>query len=149
MPESRNILVVSRAIIREDDRILTLQRSQSDTRNPGLWEFPGGKIDEGENVIDGLTREVYEETGLTIKPLSSIAHVESEIIGTGKYAGRLYVSLFYAAQRIGGDLTLSSEHGLAQWERPEQASQLRLTTESRLALASLRSAGIIKSRPLA
>ena len=92
---------------------------------------------------------MYEETGLTIKPLSSIAHVESEVISTGKYAGRLYVSLFYAAQRIGGDLTLSSEHGLAQWERPEQASQLRLTTESRLALASLRSAGIIKSRPLA
>ena len=149
MSESRNILVVSRAIICEDDHILTLQRSQSDTRNPGLWEFPGGKIDEGENVIDGLTREVYEETGLTIKPLSSIAHVESEIIGTGKYAGHLYVSLFYAAQRIGGDLTLSSEHGLAQWERPEQASQLRLTTESRLALASLCSAGIIKSRPLA
>lgn len=56
MSESRNILVVSRAIICEDDHILTLQRSQSDTRNPSLWEFPGGKIDEGENVIDGLTR---------------------------------------------------------------------------------------------
>ena len=135
------------AIIKKESKILATQRGSGEFQ--GGWEFPGGKIDEGENVIDGLTREVYEETGLTIKPLSSIAHVESEIIGTGKYAGRLYVSLFYAAQRIGGDLTLSSEHGLAQWERPEQASQLRLTTESRLALASLRSAGIIKRRPLA
>ena len=120
-----------------------LQRSESDSYNPGLWEFPGGKIDAGEEFADGLAREVKEETGLTISLPSSLAHIESELISKGKYAGRLYVALFYVAQNAGDDLILSNEHIDARWENPQYLSTFTFTPESKLALQAFRSTGII------
>lgn len=38
-------------------------------RGRGTWSLPGGKLQSGERVIDGLLREVREETGLEVKPL--------------------------------------------------------------------------------
>lgn len=136
MPENANTLLTTRAIINDEDRILLLRRSRHDSHNPGLWEFPGGKIDAGEEIADGLMREVHEETGLLIGELSNIAHIESELIRKGKYEGRLYLALFYAIQKIGGNLTLSDEHEATSWETLQGAEKLDLTHESRRALAS-------------
>lgn len=143
MSEVATTLLVNRAIISDQNRILLLRRTKDDSYNPGLWEFPGGKVDAGEEIKTALEREVFEETGLTIGNISSIAHVESELITKGKYNGRLYVSLFYAAQRLGGELTLSGEHSDAQWEDPRLASARELTGESKRAIHSLYRLGII------
>lgn len=143
MSEIANILLVNRAIITDNDRILLLQRARDDSYNAGLWEFPGGKIDADEEPEDGLIREVFEETGLIVSVSSSVAHVETELIRSGKYEGRLYVALFYAVQRLGGDLTLSNEHGAAQWEKPTLATSYDLTLASRRALISLHKIGAI------
>ena len=143
MSEIANVLLVNRAIITDNDRILLLQRSRDDSHNAGLWEFPGGKIDADEEPEDGLVREVFEETGLIVSTSSSIAHIETELIKSGRYKGRLYVALFYAAQRISGDLTLSNEHSVAQWEKPALATSYDLTLASRRALISLRKIGVI------
>lgn len=134
MSEIAATLLVSRAIVSENSRILLLQRSHDDSYNPGLWEFPGGKVDPGEVIEQALVREVYEETGLLVKASSSIAHVENELIEYGKYSGRLYVALFYAAQRLGGDLMLSREHDTARWYYPRTALNLDLAPESKRAL---------------
>lgn len=136
-------LIVGRAIIQEGNSILMLQRSETDTHNPGLWEFPGGKIDANEELVDGLIREVKEETGLTISSPSSLAHVGSELISEGKYAGRLYVALFYVAQIADGDLIISDEHIDARWESPQYANTFAFTLESRLALQAFNNIGII------
>jgi len=50
-------------IVRDaEGRILLEQR-----RDCGLWGLPGGRIEPGESIIDAATREVHEETGLTIR----------------------------------------------------------------------------------
>lgn len=59
-------LLVTAAIIRCNDHIL-LTRRPSHTRLGGLWEFPGGKLDEGESPQQGLQREIIEELGITIR----------------------------------------------------------------------------------
>lgn len=143
MSEIANILLVNRAIITNQERVLLVRRADNDPHNGGLWEFPGGKVDAGEENKAGLIREVFEETGLNIEISSSMAHVESELIKKGRYKGKLYVALFYAAQRLGGELNLSSEHSFAQWETPESVTDFELTSESRRAVESMRSAGII------
>ncbi len=44
---------------------LLIQRRQDERNFPGLWAFPGGKVELGETFIDAMVRELYEETGLT------------------------------------------------------------------------------------
>lgn len=55
------LLYVTAAIIKDDDdRVLVCEKSN------GLWEFPGGKMDEGEYLEDCLIREIREELALDI-----------------------------------------------------------------------------------
>ncbi|MFN8016113.1 MAG: NUDIX hydrolase [Acidimicrobiia bacterium] len=61
----KNRLVVS-AVICAEDKVLVVRRAKEDTY-PGLWEFPGGGVDEiGESVVQALRREVLEETGISL-----------------------------------------------------------------------------------
>ena len=56
-------IVVVAAIIRRENKVL-LGRRPDHKRHGGLWEFPGGKIDEGETEADAVTRELLEEFGV-------------------------------------------------------------------------------------
>lgn len=60
----------------DDGRILIAKRSQT-AHQGGLWEFPGGKVDAGENVLEALTRELQEELAIEVissEPLIQIRH---------------------------------------------------------------------------
>ncbi|MGA3165583.1 MAG: (deoxy)nucleoside triphosphate pyrophosphohydrolase [Terriglobia bacterium] len=62
MTEPKPILVTA-GIIRSDDRVLICQRHHSDAY--GLqWEFPGGKVEEGEEMKTSLRRELAEELAI-------------------------------------------------------------------------------------
>jgi 8-oxo-dGTP pyrophosphatase MutT (NUDIX family) len=56
-------LVVARAVVSRDDRVLLVRRAKWDTM-PGTWELPGGKVDAGESITAAVARELEEETGL-------------------------------------------------------------------------------------
>jgi len=60
------LLVVAVALIDADDRVLIAQRPEGKAM-AGLWEFPGGKIDQGERPEAALIRELAEELGITVK----------------------------------------------------------------------------------
>lgn len=71
----KRILVVA-AVIRREGKILIAQRPL-DKHQGGLWEFPGGKVEEGEPVEHALVRELQEELGITprrFRPLIRITH---------------------------------------------------------------------------
>ena len=61
------VLVSAAALIDPDGRILIAQRP-ADKKMPGLWEFPGGKVQDGELPEVALTRELQEELALEICP---------------------------------------------------------------------------------
>lgn len=50
------------AITRREDKILLVQIAPPFAES-GKWNFPGGVIEDGEDIYTGLTREVFEETG--------------------------------------------------------------------------------------
>ena len=57
--------VVGSALIESDEGLLLVQNRRRDGRVD--WSPPGGVIDEGETILEGLAREVEEETGLVVK----------------------------------------------------------------------------------
>ena len=60
------LVVVAVAFIDADDRVLIAQRPEGKAL-AGLWEFPGGKIDQGERPEAALIRELQEELGIAVK----------------------------------------------------------------------------------
>ena len=58
------------------DKFLIVKRKASSKIHPGLWVFPGGKLNHGEDIFSALKREVKEETNLDIKILKKISEYE-------------------------------------------------------------------------
>lgn len=62
----KTVLVVACALIDVDNRVLITQRPEGKAM-AGLWEFPGGKVEDGELPEDAIIREMREELGVTIQ----------------------------------------------------------------------------------
>lgn len=73
---SMRVHVAVAVIIGKDGRILIAKRPD-DVHQGGLWEFPGGKVEQGENLEVALKRELVEELGIELQacePLLEIHH---------------------------------------------------------------------------
>ena len=62
-----NRLHVAAAVIRGDDGRVLIAKRADDKHQGGLWEFPGGKVEEGEAIADALARELREELGIAVR----------------------------------------------------------------------------------
>ena len=65
----KTVLVAAAALLDDRGRVLLAQRPASKSM-AGLWEFPGGKVDEGETLEAALLRELAEELGIQVDPAS-------------------------------------------------------------------------------
>ena len=61
------VLVAAAAIVDPEGRLL-LQQCPPHKPNAGMWEFPGGKVEIGENPRLALRREIAEELGIELEP---------------------------------------------------------------------------------
>ena len=109
-------LVVACALIDADNRVLIAQRPANKAM-AGLWEFPGGKVNDGERPEDALIRELTEELGITVReaclaPLTFASHT---------YADFHLLMPLYICRRWEGTVT-AKEHQALAWVR---ANKLR------------------------
>jgi len=95
MPEAKPILVTA-GIIVKDDRILICQRHRSDAY--GLqWEFPGGKVRDGEGLKESLRRELAEELAIE-------AEIGREVFRLRhRYPDRYVEVVFYSVASFHGE----------------------------------------------
>ena len=82
------------AVIEKDGRFL-LTRRQPGVHLEGMWEFPGGKIDEGESHAHALRREIREELGADVE----VGGLVFEI--THEYPERTIALYFYECTLVG------------------------------------------------
>lgn len=132
------VVLVNRCIILNGKgKFLLIKRSPNDYYASGLWEFPGGKLDEGQDLTNALEREVIEETNLLVLPTTRIAYTESSVIPKGKYKGLPYVVIIGIGKMIGGKLKLSEEHTDFKWVTLKEAFEMPIKDEIRKSLMVL------------
>jgi 8-oxo-dGTP diphosphatase len=121
---------VAAVIEREDRRLLIGQRRRSDT-SPLKWEFPGGKVREGENAEVALARELREELGVTLTKCAEIGRVRHRYATSPE---ELEIR-FFAARAEGEAKPLCFEQ--AVWVLPKELGQYDFLTANRELVANL------------
>jgi 8-oxo-dGTP diphosphatase len=106
--------VVAAVIERADRRLLVGQRRRNDT-SPLKWEFPGGKIKEGETPQAALARELREELGVTMRKCAEIVRVTHTYVAS---AEELEIRFF--AAEIGEEALEPRAFEQVQWVLPKE-----------------------------
>lgn len=123
--QAANQRVAMKAIIvNGDGKVLLLREASTyeEGTNVGRYQFPGGRINPGEPFLDGLRREVKEETGLEVE------------VGEPIYVGEWFpvirgvlnhiVATFFICRPLTTEVKLSEEHDDYKWVDAEEAAKL-------------------------
>ena len=116
-------VIVVAAVIEKDGSWLLCRRASHKT-HAGLWEFPGGKVHEGESVQEALVREVREELNLTIQAGESVAFSQTRVNNTTLDLFALRAEL---KQEFPANLK-STDHDEWRWVRPVELVSLPMTS---------------------
>ena len=111
------VLVVAAVIEKADRRLLIGQRRKNDT-SPLKWEFPGGKVREGEDAEAALARELREELGVTLAKCLEIGRMRHQYAAA---AEELEIRFFAAA--IGEAKIVPTCFERVAWVLPRELGQ--------------------------
>jgi len=107
-----NSVPAVQALVERDGKLLLARRALEPGR--GLCDLPGGFLREGEHPLDGLRRELVEETGLRVEP--------GEFRGAwlDPYDGRFVLGLTWDARVLGGELRAADDVAELWWAAPSE-----------------------------
>ena len=109
--DHRYSVSVAGVIVDEEGRALIIQR-----RDNGHWEPPGGVLEHGETIEDGLRREVFEETGIKVTP--------GPVTGIYQNMERHIVALVFRCAAEDRAPVKNSEVAEFLWASPQQVTSL-------------------------
>lgn len=118
------MLVAVGAVIEDDKGRILLVRHVPERRGfwQGKWICPGGKLELGETIKEGILREVKEETDLDIRLTEPLIPFDT-IVKEGDRVLLHVVYIDYLAELVGGNLKPASDVGEAVWIRKENIPQ--------------------------
>ena len=126
--DKENIDVVA-AVIKKNNLFLVANRS-FEAKSPGIWEFPGGKVEEKETFVSALIREIEEELSLKIQVGEKITSIDLNT--SDKY---ISVHYFYAFI-VSGHINLNV-HSEFKWVARDQLGAFKYIDGDRYILKHL------------
>lgn len=112
--------------------VLLIRRGREPLK--GEWSIPGGMVELGESLKDGVKREVLEETGLKVRPMEVLT-VFDRIQKNGERIQYHYVIVDYVCRPTGGRLKSGSDVLDARWVKREDLPLYRITPKAAAVVA--------------
>ena len=120
----RPLVGVGGVVIR-DERTLLIRRGSAPLE--GEWSIPGGMLELGETILEGVRRELLEETAIEVRVLDLIEvfeRVTRDEVGKLKYH---FVILDYLCEAVRGEAQAGSDVTDVAWARESELSKYSLT----------------------
>jgi len=115
------------AVIVDSGRVLLVQRGREPLK--GHWTLPGGLVELGESLTEGVVREVREETGLEVEPAELVELVDRIYREDGRVRYH-YIIADYLCRVTGGTLQAADDAAAVRWtERSEWNSHSALALD--------------------
>lgn len=103
-------------VVDKDKKFLILKRSKT-SPGSGLWNFPGGSVEEGETYEQGGARELNEEAGLVVDP--------DEIKYIGALDSKYLHVRFFITSKFSGEVNLNKESDDYAWIKLPETDKYR------------------------
>jgi mutator protein MutT len=120
----RPIVAVGAVIVR-DDSVVVVRRAREPLQ--GAWSIPGGVLELGETLREGVAREVLEETGLTVA-VHGVLDVFDRILPDRDGRTQFhYVLIDFLCTRVSGELRAGADAAEARWLSAAELDTFRLS----------------------
>ncbi|KQS68328.1 (deoxy)nucleoside triphosphate pyrophosphohydrolase [Modestobacter sp. Leaf380] len=127
------VQVVGAALV-DHDRVLVAQRGSGPLA--GLWEFPGGKVERGEDELAALVRECQEELGVQVAPQAFLGEVPLDGVVAGGVPGASSLRVWWG--RVTEGEPVDHEHTELRWVPAEDLEALDWIPADRPLLPAVR-----------
>jgi len=109
-------------VVVQNGRVVLVRRAKAPRM--GEWSIPGGMLELGETLRDGVAREIEEETGLRVKSEEVLDVFDSIVTDAEGKTQYHYVLVDYLCSVTGGELRAASDVSEARWATREEALSL-------------------------
>jgi 8-oxo-dGTP diphosphatase len=120
----RPYLGVGAVVLDDERRVLLVLRGGIPMQ--GEWSLPGGVLETGETIVEGMKREIFEETGLRVEPVK-FAGVYDRILrdaqGRAQYH---YVLVDHVCKVVGGEMRAGDDVREVRWVREPELESYKL-----------------------
>ncbi len=112
-----------------EGRVLLVRRGRPPLQ--GEWSIPGGALETGETLLDGVRRELMEETGLRVEPVEVLEVLDRIVRDADGRARYHYVLVDYLCTVTEAAACAASDADECQWAERHELPQFHLTAETR------------------
>lgn len=124
---------VAAVIFNDQDQVLLVKRGRPPRR--GQWGLPGGLLDLGERLIDGVRREVWEECAIEIEVIDLVAAFEPIQVDADQQIEYHYVVLDYLARHVRGTPVARDDADDLVWADPTDLTAFALSADTAAVIA--------------
>lgn len=117
------------ALIFDNGKLLLVERGREPLK--GWWSLPGGGVETGEKLAEAIVREVLEETGLNVDPISVFEIFERLMPDAEGRTEYHYVLIDYICRVTGGTAQAGDDVSALTWATEQELGSFRLTEGTR------------------